>query len=89
MNHNRKDCGPKCLRCWRNKLKHTNKTAKKWMQEHPKETYKIAMPEVPKEIPEEIPEEVPEENSRKRRLKLVNNGLHYNDWSNLDEFYKD
>lgn len=31
-NHNRKSDGKRCLRCWRNKLKHTNKTVKKFIK---------------------------------------------------------
>jgi len=31
----KKGCGPECLRCWRNKLKHGNPQAKKFIAEHP------------------------------------------------------
>ena len=30
--HNKRACGKTCLRCWHNKLKHTNKEAKKFLQ---------------------------------------------------------
>jgi hypothetical protein len=29
-----KGCGPKCLKCWRNRLKHANPTVKKYMKRH-------------------------------------------------------
>jgi hypothetical protein len=31
-NHNKKSDGKRCSRCWRNKLKHTNKTVKKFVK---------------------------------------------------------
>jgi len=74
-------CGPSCIRCWRNKLKHQSKTAKQWLKKNDKVVGQWNV-----DYPEEIDKEKKNDNanSRKRVIKVVNNGLTDNYFNNSE-----
>lgn len=75
-------CGPSCLRCWVNNLKHGNKQAKAYLKEHPELDWNVKhdtdvidmeeeslSPEVPNEIMDE--KEKIEKKVREKRNKDI------------------
>lgn len=57
----KKGCGPSCIGCWRNRLKHGNPQSKAYLKKHPellkaKHVYKVVYPETETEtVPESGP----------------------------------